>query len=165
MFSSPYRHCGWGCVRVYAHTNVCSLHGGYAKVRIVSPLPPLCGFAGTELRSSGLSSKGLGHCVRYVSVAVIKAENQGNLWERSLWFMVPEGMGSPWQGGMTARQQVEAWPQEKGARGSWLQIQSEAVSEQEMAPGLSFQSSPLTTYFLPNLSKQCHQLRIKGSNT
>lgn len=109
---------------MYAHTNVCSLHGGYAKVRIVSPLPPLCGFAGTELRSSGLSSKGLGHCVRYVSVAVIKAENQGNLWERSLWFMVPEGMGSPWQGGMAARQHVEAWPQEKGARGSWLQIQS-----------------------------------------
>lgn len=51
----------------------------------------------------------------------------------------------------------------KQLRARGFKYKQEAVSEQEMAPGLSFQSSPLVTHFLPNLSKQ-HQLRIKCSN-
>lgn len=53
----------------------------------------------------------------------------------------------------------------KKLRAHGFKYSLEAVSEQEMASGLSFQSSPLTTHFLLTLSKQHHQLRVKGSNT
>lgn len=53
----------------------------------------------------------------------------------------------------------------KKLRAHGFKYNLEAVSEEEMTPGLSFQSSPLRTHFLLNLSKQHNQLRIKDSNT